>query len=85
MIFHRVTHSFLSIQLVVKPNDKRSGKPLHDAIQEATAFVSDQQLRGEFDQEVGAAGRAMTLVFIRHDVREIQQADEAVRSLGRWR
>lgn len=84
-MFHRVTHRFLNIQLVVKPNDKRSRKPLHNVIQGAAASAPDQQLRGEFDQEVGVAGDAATSFCMRHDIREIQQADEAVSSLGRWR
>lgn len=84
-MFQRVRHRILKIQPVVKPNDKRSGNPLHNAIQGATVFVSDQHLRGEFDQELGAAGEASTSLVMRHDIREIQVADEAVRSLGGWR
>lgn len=84
-MFQRVRHRILNIQTVVKPNDKRSGNPLHNAIQGAAVFVSDQQLRGEFDQELGAAGEALTSLVMRQDIREIKVADEVVRSLGRWR
>ncbi len=84
-MFQRVRHRILNIQPVVKPNDKRSGNLLHNAIQGVAVSVSDQQLRGEFDQELGAAGEALTSLVMRYDIREIQVADEAVRSLGRWR
>lgn len=83
-MFQRVKHRFLNIQLLVKPNEKWSGKPLHNATQRAPVSVSDQQLRGEFDEEVGA-GEALNSLVMRHDIREIQEAGEAVRSLGRWR
>lgn len=66
--------------MVVKPNDKRRGEPPHNAIQRAAGFVSDQQLRGEFDQELRAVGVELDLL-----VREIQLADYAVRPLGRMR
>lgn len=85
VMFHRVRHRVLNIQTVVKPNDKRSGNLLHNAIQRATVSVSDQQLGGQFDQELRAAGEALTSLVIRRDIREIQVTDEAVRSLGRWR
>lgn len=84
-MFQRVRHRILNIQPVVKPNDERSGIPLHNAIQRAAVSVSEQQLGGEFDQELGAAGEALTSLVMRHDIREIQVADEAVKSLGRWR
>lgn len=88
-MFHRVRHRIVNIQPVVKPKDKWSGKPLHNAIQRAAVavyvFVSDQQLWGQFDQELGAAGQAPPSLVMRHNVREIQVADEAVWSLGRWR
>lgn len=84
-MFQRVRHRVLNIQPVVKPNDKWSGNPLHNATQGAAVSVSYQQLRGEFDQELGAAGEALTSLVMRHNIREIQVADEAVRSLGRWR
>ena len=47
--------------------------------------VSAQQLRGEFDQEFGVAGETLTSLVMRQNIREIQVADETVRSLGRWR
>lgn len=75
VMFHRVTHRVLNIQPVVKPNDKWSLDPLHNATQGAAASVCEQQLRGESEQEV------VTSVVTRRDVRETQQADEAVRSL----
>lgn len=84
-MFQRVRHRILDIQPVVKPNDKWSKIPVHNAIQGAAIFVSDQQLRGEFNQEVGAAGEAVALLIVRYDVREIQLADEALRSVGRER
>lgn len=84
-MFQRVRPRILNIQPVVKPNDKRSGNPLHNAIQGATVSVSDQQLRRESDQELGTAGEALSLLVMRHDIREIQVADEAVRSLERRR
>lgn len=79
-MFQRVRHRIFNIQPVVKPNDK--GNPLHKAIQGAAVSGSDQQLRGEFDQELRAVGEALTSLVIRHNIREIQVADEAVRSLG---
>lgn len=70
-MFQRVRHRILNIETVVKPNDKRLGDPLHNAIQGATVFVSDQQLWGEFDQELRAAGEALTLLIMRYNIREI--------------
>lgn len=84
-MFQRVRNRILNIQTVVQPNDKRCGDPLHNAIQGATVSVFGQQLWGEFDQELGAAGEALTSIVMRHNIREIQVADEAVRSLGGWR
>lgn len=63
VMFQRVRHRVLDIQTVVKPNDKRSGNPLHNAIQGAAACVSHQQLWGEFDQELRAAGQETSLVM----------------------
>lgn len=79
VMFHRVTHRILNIQPLVKPNDERSGNPLRNATQGAVS-ASEQQLGGQFDQEVGAAGEALTSLVVRRDIREIQVADE-----GRWR
>lgn len=84
-MFQRVRHRVLDIQPVVKPNDKWCGKRPHNAIQGAAVSVLDQQLRGEFDQELGAAAEVLALLIVRHGVREIQLADEAERSLGRWK
>ena len=85
VMFQRVRHRILNIQPVVKPNEKRRRDPLNNATQGAAVSVSDQQLRGEFDQELRAAGETVTSLGMRLDIREIQEADEAVRSLGRWR
>lgn len=82
-MFQRVRHRVFNIQTVVKPNEKRI--PLHNAIEGAAVSVCDQQLGGQFDQELWAAGELLTSLVTRHDVRKIQVADEAVRSLGRWR
>lgn len=79
-MFQRVRHRIFNIQPVVKPNDK--GNPLHNAIQGAAVSASDQQLRGEFDQEVRAAREALTSPIMRHSIREIQVADEVERSLA---
>lgn len=84
-MFHRVRHGILNIQAVVQPNDKRTGNPLSNAIQGAAISVSDQQLRGEFDQEVGTAGQASASLVVGRDVREAETTDQAVKSLGRWR
>lgn len=83
-MFQRVRHGILNIQAVVKPNDKRSKIPLHNAIQGAAISVPDLQLGGELNQELWAAQEAMASLIVRHDVREEQLAEEAGGSLGRW-
>lgn len=82
-MFHRVRHRIFNVQTVEKPNDKRG--PLHNATEGAAVSICDQQLGGQFDQELWAAGELLTSLAMRHDIRETQVADEAVRSLGRWR
>lgn len=84
-MFHRVRHRVVNVQTVVQPNDKRSGNPLHNIIQRGVVSVSNEQLWGEFDQELRAAGEALALLIMRHNIGKIQVADEAVMSLGRWR
>lgn len=85
VVFDRVRHRAPDIQTVVKPNDQRSGNLLHNAIQGAAASAWRQQLRGQPDEELGAAGEDEASLVTRQDVGEMQVADEAVRSLGRWR
>lgn len=83
IVFQRVRHRILNIQTVVKPNNEWRRNPLHNATQGATVSVSGQKLWGDFYQKLRAAGEASLIV--RHNIREIQMADEAVKSLGRWR
>lgn len=82
-MFQRVRHRIFNVQTVVKPKDKRS--PLQNATEGAAVSVCDQQLGGQFDPELWAAGTLRTSPAMRRDIREIQVADQAVRSLGRWR
>lgn len=85
VVFQRVSNGIHNIQPIVKPNDQRTGRPLHWATQGAAVSTPDQQLWREFDQELGAAGEAMTSLLMRHHVGEIKVSDEAVGSPGRWR
>lgn len=71
--------------MVVKPNDKRSGKPLQKAEQGAAVLVFNQQLGGEFDQILVAVGKLMTPLIMRSNIWEKQLADQVVRSLGSLR
>lgn len=77
-MFERVSDGILNIEPVVKPNDERSGNPLHYAIQGAAAFVS-QQVTGEFDQEVGGGAEMLSSLIMGIHIRKIQVADEAGR------
>lgn len=84
-MFHGVRRRILNIQPIVKPKDDRRGDPLHYATHGAAVSAGEQQLGGQFDQEVGAAGEAVSSRVVRHDVGEVQVADEAVGPLGRRR
>ena len=84
-MFERVRHRILNIQLVVKPSNNRSWEPLHSAIQRHSAPGFGQQLWGQLDQELGLAGEVTTTLLMGEDIREIEVADQVVRSLGRRR
>jgi len=71
-MFHRERHRVLNTQPLVKPNDKRRGEPHGNATQ-GGAVGAPEQLRGEFDEEVGGAS-----LVLREGVREVHLFDEAV-------